>query len=210
MEKTCTKCNIKKHIDCFYINKKKNNMKGVYFAICKICFNIKSKEYNKNNPIIIKNIRKKYNNIHRDEINDKSKIHYAENKEYYNNWRKTKYTNDINFKLRVLLRGRISDSLKRKKITKRNSSLILLGCSVEEYKKYLENQFKPEMNWENYGKIWEIDHIKPCDSFNLLNIEQQKQCFHYTNTQPLFKTTKIAKSFGYKNEIGNKNKFNKV
>ena len=63
------------------------------------------------------------------------------------------------------------------------------------------------MNWDNHGEIWEIDHIKPCSLFNLIDIEQQKQCFHYTNTKPLFKTSFIAKSFGY-NEIGNRNKSN--
>jgi hypothetical protein len=61
------------------------------------------------------------------------------------------------------------------------------------------------MNWDNHGIIWEIDHIKPCASFDLSDIEQQKQCFHYTNLQPLFKTTDIAESFGY-DEAGNRNK----
>ena len=41
------------------------------------------------------------------------------------------------------------------------------------------------MNWSNHGSYWEIDHIIPCDSFDLTDIEQQKQCFHYTNLQPL-------------------------
>jgi hypothetical protein len=62
------------------------------------------------------------------------------------------------------------------------------------------------MNWDNHGKIWEIDHIKGCINFDLSDIEQQKQCFHYTNTQPLFKTTKIAESFGYNNITGNRDK----
>ena len=77
---------------------------------------------------------------------------------------------------------------------------------MDKCKQHLESQFKPEMNWENHGKIWEIDHIKPCISFDLTNIEQQKQCFHYTNLQPLFKTSELAESFGYINEIGNRNK----
>ena len=70
--------------------------------------------------------------------------------------------------------------------------------------------FKPGMSWENYGKIWEIDHIKPCDSFDLTKLEEQQKCFHYTNLQPLFKTTEIAESFGYINQIGNRNKSNKT
>jgi hypothetical protein len=90
------------------------------------------------------------------------------------------------------------------------SVIDLLGCSVEECKQHLEFQFKPEMNWNNYGNIWEIDHIKPCSNFDLTNTEQQKQCFHYTNLQPLFKTSGIAKNFGYIDEIGNRNKTNKI
>jgi hypothetical protein len=50
------------------------------------------------------------------------------------------------------------------------------------------------MTWLNHGQIWEIDHIKPCSSFDLTDLEQQKQCFHYTNLQPLFKTENRQKS----------------
>jgi hypothetical protein len=38
----------------------------------------------------------------------------------------------------------------------------------------------------------------------------QKKCFNYNNLQPLFKTTQIAESFGYINNIGNRNKNNKI
>jgi len=78
-----------------------------------------------------------------------------------------------------------------------------------ELKLYLEKQFLPEMNWENHGNIWEIDHIKPCANFDLTDIKQQQECFHYTNLQPLFKTTEIAESFGYTDQIGNRNKYKK-
>ena len=47
-------------------------------------------------------------------------------------------------------------------------------------------------------------------SLYLLNKEEQKQCFNFTNFQPLFKTTEIAKSFRYINEIGNREKSNKT
>ena len=43
------------------------------------------------------------------------------------------------------------------------------------------------MSWENYGTLWDIDHIKPCASFDLSLEEEQKKCFHYSNTQPLYK-----------------------
>jgi len=41
------------------------------------------------------------------------------------------------------------------------------------------------MNWENHGKLWEIDHIIPITRFNLLDPEEQKKAFHFSNTQPL-------------------------
>jgi hypothetical protein len=64
------------------------------------------------------------------------------------------------------------------------------------------------MTWENHGMVWEIDHIKPCSSFDLTDLKQQQECFHFLNQQPLFKTTQIAESFGYNNHIGNRNKGN--
>jgi hypothetical protein len=118
---------------------------------------------------------------------------------------KIKYDSDPLYKLEVLLKTRLYKAFKRTNKNKSNSALKLVGCTKDELRKYLESQFKPEMNWENHGKIWEVDHILPIESFDLGIIEEQEKCFHYTNLQPLFKTTKIALSFGY-NEIGNKDK----
>jgi len=117
---------------------------------------------------------------------------------------KLKRKTDINYKIQNNIRSRFYYALKKGK--KYESVLKLLSCSIEEFKLYLEKQFLPEMNWDNHGVIWEMDHIKPCASFNLVDIEQQKQCFHFSNHQPLFKTTEIAESFGYKNHIGNRDK----
>ena len=51
---------------------------------------------------------------------------------------------------------------------------------------------------ENYGTFgWHIDHIRPCSSFDLTDLEQQKQCFHYTNLQPLWWFDNIKKSSFY-------------
>lgn len=33
---------------------------------------------------------------------------------------------------------------------------------------------------------WHIDHIKPCSAFDLTQDVQQKECFHYSNMQPLW------------------------
>ena len=65
--------------------------------------------------------------------------------------------------------------------------LDLIGCTVEELKQYLEDKFKEGMTWKNHSKHgWHIDHIKPCASFDLIEEEQQRKCFHYTDLQPLW------------------------
>ncbi len=74
-------------------------------------------------------------------------------------------------------------------------TMELTGCSAEYLKKYLETKFKKGMTWENHGrKGWHIDHIKPCASFDLSNLRQQKKCFHYKNLQPLWAEENLRKN----------------
>lgn len=88
------------------------------------------------------------------------------------------------------LRGRTRSALRA--ISKIASTENLLGCTFEELKNYLQSKFLPDMSWENYGD-WHIDHIKPCSSFDLTQEAQQKECFHYTNLQPLWAIDNISK-----------------
>lgn len=87
--------------------------------------------------------------------------------------------------LKHVVRCRINEALK-KGYNKLRSTGESLGCSIPELKAHLENLFQPGMTWENRGE-WEIDHIRPCASFNLLDPEQQRCCFHFTNLQPLWR-----------------------
>jgi hypothetical protein len=85
------------------------------------------------------------------------------------------------------LRSRLSQEIRKVKTKKSARTMDLAGCDIEYLVEYLEDQFQDGMNWENHGRDgWHIDHIKPCASFDLTKIEQQKQCFHYTNLQPLW------------------------
>lgn len=94
------------------------------------------------------------------------------------------------------LRVRLYSALKGN--NKSSSTLKLLDCSIDELWNHLESQFQPGMTRENYGQ-WHVDHIKPCASFDFSDHEQQKQCFHYTNLQPLWARDNIQK--GKKNQI---------
>lgn len=87
----------------------------------------------------------------------------------------------------ILIRRRIRTRvyLVLKGSLKSAPTLKLIGCSVEQLKSHLESQFTREMNWNNYGRLWHIDHKEPCSSFDLSNPSEQRRCFHYSNLQPL-------------------------
>jgi hypothetical protein len=69
-----------------------------------------------------------------------------------------------------------------------------LGCSIEFFKEYIAAKFKKPMSWRNWGRVWQLDHIKPFRSFDLTDQEQLLQACHYTNVQPLFIAEHFAKT----------------
>jgi hypothetical protein len=162
-------------------------------------FRRRSKEYYyKHHNIICKKGRERVK-----KEKDKLKIYQIEyrkrNKkkvrEYYNEYVREKMNNDENFKIKKLLSNRCRNAIKRKKGIKNIETIELLGAEIEVVISYLESQFQEGMTWDNHGiDGWHIDHIKPCAAFDLTDPEQQKECFHYTNLQPLWAEENIRKS----------------
>lgn len=115
-----------------------------------------------------------------------------------NAYRRKKEKNDPIFKMNGSLRRYINKTLKIHKSPKYHKLNEVLGCSVYELKKYLETKFQPGMTWENHGLYgWHIDHIKPLSKFNMLNSNEQKKAFHYTNLQPLWAKDNLKKGNKY-------------
>lgn len=205
-------------IAVFQNKKKKNNLKCIRCGLLLTDTEISSKLQYENMCISCLDLNKNSSIIKEDIINcilcetlltdaEKSRKHRNKKicikcldikKKNYRKIGKKKYQKerlkrDIKFKILHNLRKRILLVLHGK--TKAENSMNLLGCSAEHLKKHLEEQFKDDMSWENYGtKGWHIDHIKPCASFDFSIIEEQKECFHYTNLQPLWWFDNLAKS----------------
>jgi 5-methylcytosine-specific restriction endonuclease McrA len=76
----------------------------------------------------------------------------------------------------------------------------LVGYTIEDLIKHLENQFTGDMSWENYGK-WELDHIKPKSLFKYETAEDAefKKCWALENLQPLSKIENRKKRNKYIN-----------
>ena len=89
----------------------------------------------------------------------------------------------MNYRLKINIRNRLLQAIKKGQ--KGGSFIGNLGCSIEDFKNYLESKFTEGMTWNNYGQ-WQIDHIQPLCSFNLTDTEQFKRAVYYTNHQPLW------------------------
>jgi hypothetical protein len=61
-----------------------------------------------------------------------------------------------------------------------------IGCSIAHFRKWIEDMFQDGMSWDNYGE-WEIDHVRPCASFDLTDRSQFLECFNYRNTRPMWR-----------------------
>ncbi len=179
----------------------------------------KHREYNlKNKDALKKTASEKYV-CNKDKILKSRHVYYVNNKDkvksYQKEYRKKnkKKINDrnkknklkINYNIEQALRIRILRAIKRSKNIKSDSTINLIGCNIDLFKSYIESKFTKGMTWENRGLYgWHLDHIKPCSSFDLSCPKQQKQCFHYTNIQPLWATTEIAMKYGESSKyIGN-------
>jgi len=130
----------------------------------------------------------------------KSNQYYKENTEAVkarsNQYYKMKMATDPLFKLTQYMRSRVRNAIHKNIGTKRDRTFELVGCSAEQLKLKLESQFTEGMTWENYGE-WHVDHIRPCNSFDLSLDKEQKICFNYTNLQPLWAADNIRKSDNY-------------
>ena len=148
--------------------------------------------------------KRKYYSENKDKINSKSfcKKWYSANREYKIRYQtvyeKNKLKTDLNFRLTKVLRSRIRSAIKNNQ--RKGSAVKDLGCSIQEFKLYLESKFQTGMTWENWGQYgWHIDHIIPLSSFDLSDRDQFLKACHYTNLQPLWASENLHK----KNKILN-------
>jgi hypothetical protein len=149
-------------------------------------------EYRQKRKTIHSEYMKEYRQKNKKRILKQTRNWKKNNKEKLRINHQYKYKNDIEYRLTLLLRSRMKHALNGK--LKISTTKELLGCTLSEFKKHIENQFAEGMSWENYGRYgWHIDHIKPCASFDLSKPEDQKICFHYTNLQPLWAKDNLTK-----------------
>jgi hypothetical protein len=197
--KICTLCKKDKELDEYYLD---SRMLCGRTSGCKECLSYKNKiqkrkKYDfkprvKNHNLPSYYSRNKERLLLRKKEYDDNPINKEKRKQYIKEYNRKQRLLNKSYKVRDNISRRIRSAINNGYKSKK--TLELLGCSIEELKKYLEKQFREGMSWKNYGLYgWHIDHIIPCSSFDLTNIDQQKICFHYTNLQPLWAKDNLSK-----------------
>ena len=165
----------------------------------------KSKEYYDKNPKKVNEINKKWRRNNPEKMKASSQNYYENNKEkinekhnewlennpgYYSKLLKDRRKSDPLFKLTTNVRNLIRNSITNGGYKKNSRTYKILGCSFEEFMKYIESKFEDWMTWGNYGKhkgkmfeFWSYDHIIPTSS--AITEEDIIKLNHYTNFQPL-------------------------
>jgi hypothetical protein len=170
--KVCKKCGVEKLL-CDY-NKDKYSSDGFRYR-CRECTSLEYKNF--------------YYKNREDEI--QRQVSYQKNnnesvKKGRNNRHQKNYENNTLYKLKVNIRNRVKLFIKSVNFDiKTNNTYNIVGCSPEELKIYIEEQFTEGMSWDNHKHTgWHIDHITPLSSAKTEE-DVYKLC-HYTNLQPLW------------------------
>jgi hypothetical protein len=203
--KKCSKCNLIKNILEF---PKKGHK-------CKHCINLYKKKYKEKTM----HTNKMYYEKNKEQIKQNAKMYYEKNiekiKERNKYFRKnnTSKIYDANRKYKEKYPERVKAY--KKKSSQREESIIVKAVRRRFknifktdnfrfyeyfrirkiiYTKWIESNFDNNMNWQNYGTYWHLDHIIPCSAFDLSKDEDFLKCFHWSNLRPCEKIENLRKS----------------
>lgn len=177
--KRCITCRVEK-CEAEYYTYKRNGTQRL-FGACKACTLAKQRA-RLQLPTGAANRKAtvaKYAATHADQIREKNRRYQNTANRRAVERRKT----DVNFRLAGALRRRIVSALHGKQKSAKTAEL--LGCSVEYFREWLQFQFAGTMAWDNYGSLWEVDHVRPCCTFDLEDPAQQRECFSWKNQRPM-------------------------
>ena len=192
--KQCSKCGITNTLDKF--RKYVNTNNDIFSSTCKKCLNEmdkirkKNMRQNKADTFIVKcekcNTDKVLKEFAKLKKFYKKKICldcYPEFlKEQKTEWCKNERETNMNYRIKKSLAARL-----RNVLNKNDTTMNYIGCNIQYFREWLEYNFTAEMNWENYGKFWSIDHIIPVCKFDLTDEIQKFQCWNWSNMMPSLK-----------------------
>lgn len=95
-------------------------------------------------------------------------------------WCRNESITNINYRLKKSLAARL-----RNVLNKNDTTMNYIGCNIQYLREWFEYNFSSEMNWENYGSFWSIDHIIPVCKFDLTIEDEKLKCWNWSNLMPV-------------------------
>lgn len=196
-KKICNVCNEEKELADY--NKSPRSRDGLK-SLCKICDRKRYKKYCAANTEKLKEKSKRdhqkryYSDIEGQKkrsaeyAKNNPKIRKAAKKRYYE-----KHKNDPAFVISNSISNGIRKAIKEIKANRHWEELV--GYTLQELMAHLESKFDKNMNWDNYGSYWHIDHIRPKSWFLVESTDDQafKKCWALDNLQPLEASKNMSK-----------------
>ena len=189
--KKCSNCGEVKELSSY---RKRPDSKDGYRNQCKSCQAKYMDTWRAENRDYLLKSNRDYNSANK----EKRAKYYQKNKDKDNEYQRNRRKKDMCYRIERNLRIRVYGALRG--INRSAPTMELIGCDIEQFKKHIESQFEEGMTWDNYGE-WEVDHIRPCVSFDLTDVQQRKECFNYRNTQPLWRVDNREKSDKWQEEV---------
>jgi len=189
-KRECSKCNILQTLHCFreYDN-------HTYSTTCKKCLNEMDKWRKQNMRNEKANSMVTCEKCHNDKPLKqfaKLKKHYKKKiclscypiflKEQKTEWCKKEHNTNMNYRIKKSIAARLRNVLHEHKTT---STMNYIGCNILFFREWLEYNFTEEMNWNNYGVYWSIDHVIPVCKFDLTMEKDKYKCWNWSNMMPV-------------------------
>lgn len=170
-----------------------------YYSKNKLWIRAKRRKLRLENLLEVRKRDREYRFKNRKKIRERDRQRYLNrlqlNRDRKNKWARLARKENPFFRMVHRIRSQINRALNRKR--KAAPTFVLVGCSLPRLVAHLELKFRPGMTWGNRGVSWQIDHIRPIASFDLSDPKQQKECFHFSNLQPLFNRENLIKGSSY-------------
>jgi hypothetical protein len=192
MQKKCADCGESKPLDSFYQTWKKLG----YMSICKKCHIVRmTKRRETNWPKEYEQVKERrktpgYRKREYKRTAERFMEQYRGDEQFRSQYLQTlkeQYRDDLEIRLRKIVRSRLRMALKGK--AKLASAVSLLGVPPEEALRIIESKFLAGMTWDNWGHTrgnWHLDHITPLSKFELSDPAQLAAACHISNLQPLW------------------------
>jgi hypothetical protein len=170
---------------CEYCNELKTKFKtGKKCYDCDLKF---AREYKEKNADKVSEKKKEWNKKNKDKIKIQRHDYVQRNKKNYAVYMAYRRREILSVQMREKYHFSINHILSKKseKLSEKIKDIII---------KWFEFNFSNEMNWDNHGDVWHIDHVLPVSKFDFNNQSDIETCFDWKNCIPLSKTENLKKN----------------